>query len=199
MANEMILRDLLQAARPWRTAIQESGRAYAHDVLTRLDVSTRHLSTVELGRQLEPWWQDEDRSGNPALATDHGTVITAAQTLVFAGAQACIDLCASAIVHWHGVHAADRDFDLGDLATKRLRGHGVVLEPWAKEWRDRTKGDHRFELLDRYRGAQIHRIVQRSTTVRLGERVRPVSRSYRTHHRSTPAIHSRPPTQPWRN
>lgn len=165
----MILRDLLQLALPWRSPIQTSGRVYAHDVLTRLDVSARHLSTVELGRQLEPWWQDEDRSGNPTLPSDHGTVITAAQTLVFAGAQACLDLCASAIVHWHGIPAANRDFDLGDLDTNRLRPHGVVLELWAKDWRDRTTGDHRFKVLDRYRSAQIHRIVRRSTTVRLGE------------------------------
>lgn len=163
------LKELLDFARPLRDPIRTSGKPYAQEIETRLDVSARHLSTVELGRQFEPWWHEEERMGEPNLATDHATVITAAQTLVFAGAQACLDLCASAIVHWHGVGAnRDRDHDLSDLKSQRTRELGFELEGWARNWRNQTTGDDRYRFLDRYRGAQVHRIVRRSATVRLG-------------------------------
>ncbi len=118
----MILDDLLRWAEPLRNPIRVSRRPHAWEVETRLDVSARHRSTVELGRQLEPSY----------LPVDHRTVITAAQTLVFGGAQACLDLCGSALIHWHS-HAASsyRDFDMGDLTSAHLCELGVTLEPWA--------------------------------------------------------------------
>jgi hypothetical protein len=171
--RDMILDDLLRWAKPLRDPIRASGRRYALAVETRLDVSARHLSTVELGRRLEPSFYRDGEALRSYLPTDHGTVITAAQTLVFGGAQACLDLCGSALIHWHG-HAAssNRDFDIGDLTSDGLRRLGVTLEPWAVEWRNQTKGDARYTYLDRYRGAQIHRIVRRSSTVRPGRDAR---------------------------
>jgi len=173
----MILDDLLELAQPFRDPIRSSGRGYRHEVETRLDVSARHLSTVELGRQLEPCWRRDNEAIRTHLPTDHGTIVTAAQTLVFGGAQACLELCASAVVHWHGRPAAnDRDFDLGDLRSSALNKAGLTLDSWAVAWRDRTRGDSRFAIWDRDRGAQIHRIVRRSSTVFVGSA--PTSQSW---------------------
>lgn len=165
----MILDDLLYWAAPLRDPIRMSGRPYASQVETRLDVTARHLSTVELGRQLEPCLTRDGEALRLHLPTDGATVIMAAQTLVFGGARACLDLSASALIHWHGYAASsDRDFDMDDLTSARLGKLGVTLEPWAVKWRNDTKGNDMYAKLHGFRSAQIHRIVRRSSTVHLG-------------------------------
>jgi hypothetical protein len=166
----VILDDLLLFAAPLREPIRSSGRPYAHEVETRLDVSARHLSAAHLGPVLEPTWHADPERFAAVLPTDHATVTTAAQTLTFAGSMATLDLCASALLRWIDHRPrADREFDMGSLHTKCLRREGVTLPAWADDWRRRLRSDATWKALRAYRDGQLHRIVRRDSTVTIGD------------------------------
>jgi hypothetical protein len=165
----MILDELLEFAKPLREPIRASGRLFAHEVETRLDVSARHLSAACLGMAMEPAWHTDDDRFRSVLPTDHGTVVMASQTLVFASCHAALDLSTSALLMWLGYPPPEgREWEVATLHRKRLKEEGIVLPPWARTWRDGQRGDNRAGVSTGFRHAQVHRIVRRDSTVRLG-------------------------------
>jgi hypothetical protein len=153
-----------------REPIRSSGRRYADDVSTRLDVSARHLRVADWGRSLEPAWdtnREELASMFPGL--DGGVIITAAQTLVFASSVAALDSCASSLAFWCDyVHPSGRrEVDVGGLVERRAKGTAPFeIPPWADDWLTSTMSDPRWTPTEDYRHRQLHRIVPRSVVVR---------------------------------
>jgi len=123
----------------WRTPIRNSGRIYSGEVEHCLDMSVRHLTAAALGERLYIAYRDDRGQLSTALpGIDHGAAVTGAAWMVYGGASATLDLCASAVSYWCGQIRDDTDH-LSDMidGSGRARNLGG-LDSWAGIWVEET-------------------------------------------------------------
>ncbi len=158
----MILAELLEWAKPVRERIRASENSEAVNVETRLDISARHVAASRLGEVLY------EHPEALAVWASGATVQTAALMMVFANGQTSIDLCATALLRWHGdLPRPGFEHDFGDL-QRRLADGRVTVSTDQREWfKAVAESDAGAELLD-FRHAILHRVVGQSATVRPG-------------------------------
>jgi hypothetical protein len=156
----MSLTDLLISVEPVRDRLRLSHNPESENVELLLDASTRHVAVARFGVDL---FNDP----NPvASLADRATAQKGALLLVFAGGRASIDLCASALLRWHGlVPQPERQHDFTYLrnATGRIR-----LADNERSWYEAINQSNRGTDLTAFRDATVHRVVRQDTAVVIG-------------------------------
>jgi hypothetical protein len=164
----VLLHDLLTVVGPLRDRIRSSGNKAAHEVETLMDVSVRHVSVAALGADLFRRGRT-DGYAQETIGADQETFDLAAMAMVFVSGATSIDLCASALMRWHGQTPKDNpQFDLDDLRAECDR-ETVQPTPTQSEWLRLVDGSRypasRFVA---FRHAVVHSYVQVDVTIRVG-------------------------------
>ena len=158
----MSLADLLEWVEPQRKRIHVSANPEATNIDTRLQVSARHVAASRLGVLLF------DTPETLAIWESGATVQIAGLMTALGSAQTSIDLCATALLRWHGhIPPENREWDFNNLLDRLADGR-VSLTTNEQEWVDVIDHSEEWEELTNLRNAIIHRIVSQSATVRPG-------------------------------
>ncbi len=155
----MSLDDLLEWVEPQRKRIHVSANLERVNVETRLLISARHVDASQLGVLLY------DTPETLAIWASGATVQIAGLMTALGSAQTSIDLCATALLRWHGhIPPENREWDFKDLLG-RLSAGRVSLTTSEQEWVDAMKRSEEWKELNNFRNAIVHRIVSQSATV----------------------------------
>jgi hypothetical protein len=157
---------LAVAVDQWRTPIRNSGRVYSDEVEHCLDMSVRHLTAASLGERLYTAYRDDRGQLSTVLSgIDHSAAVTGAEWMVYGGATATLDLCATATSYWCG-EIGDRTDHLSDMIDGSGRARNLDgLDSWAGNWVEATYHHPSWDTLVERRTLQaLHALDTRSTT-----------------------------------
>ena len=117
--------------------IRASDNQEGVNIGTRLDVSARHVVVARLGADLHA-----DPRTLAEIASEGVVQTTVAPLMVYGSGQTSIDLCASALLLWHGdLPKRTPGHDFGDLRWRVARDEPKVkLTKGQQDWFDAIDG-----------------------------------------------------------